>query len=202
MKPGAGASTRNVNPMARRFARDLAPCVAAVLLLAAGTAAADGTVPAVAPGMFPAGSEFQPLLLVLTDDQIDVVRDRADVRVKPKLMQAWRVRTNGAFGGHFFVDRVIGKHEFITYGVGVDPAGHVIGLEILEYLESYGGEVERPDWRAQFYGKSLANSLLDFGEDIDGISGATLSARNITDGVRKLLILLDEVPDLPLARPR
>ena len=171
----------------------------AVLLLAAVPSAADGEVPSVAPGMFPPGSQFAPLLLALTDDQIDVIRDRADVRVKPKLMQAWRVQTNGGFGGHFFVDQVIGKHEFITYGLGVDTNGHVIGLEIIEYLESYGGEVQRPAWRAQFYGKSLANSLLDFGEDIDGIAGATLSARNITDGVRKLLILLDEVPDLPLA---
>ena len=185
--------------MASRRARKFAPYLAAVFLLAAGTATADGTLPAVAPEMFPAGSEFQPLLLALSDDQIYVIRDRADVRVKPKLMQAWRVRTGGAPGGHFFVDRVIGKHEFITYGVGIDAAGHVIGLEILEYLESYGGEVERASWRAQFYGKSLANSLLDFGEDIDGIAGATLSARNITDGIRKLLILLDEVPDLPVA---
>ena len=186
--------------MVLRAVREFASC-AAVVVLSAATAAADSAVPSVAPGMFPPGSEFQHLMIrALTDDQIDVIRDRADVRVKPKLMQAWRVRVGSEPGGYFFVDKVIGKHEFITYGLGVDPAGHVIGLEILEYLESYGGEVQRPDWRAQFYGKSLANSLLDFGEDIDGIAGATLSARNITDGVRKLLILLDEVPDLPPAR--
>ncbi len=180
--------------------RKLAPCMAAALLLATASEAADGALPAVASGMFPPGSQFLPLLLDLTDDQVDVVRDRADVRVKPRLMQAWRVRGGGEAGGYFFVDRVIGKHEFITYGLGIGASGEVIGLEIIEYLESYGGEVERPSWRAQFYGKSLANSLLDFGEDIDGIAGATLSARNITDGVRKLLILLDEVPELPLAQ--
>ena len=174
--------------------------VMAIAFLGTASAAADGTLPAVASGMFPPGSQFLPLLLSLSDDQVDVIRDRADVRVKPKLMQAWKVQIGNESGGHFFVDRVIGKHEFITYGLGVDERGHVVGLEIIEYLESYGGEVQGPSWRVQFYGKSLANSLLDFGEDIDGIAGATLSARNITDGVRKLLILLDEVPELPLAR--
>ena len=125
-------------------------------------------------------------MTALDDDAIDAVEDAAGVRVRPKRIRAWRA--DGA-GGWLFTDQVIGKHEFITYAVAVDGGGAISGFEILEYLESYGGEVQRPSWRAQFYGKSLANGPLALGDDIDNISGATLSSRNLTDGIRKLLLL-------------
>ena len=108
------------------------------------------------------------------------------MRVRPRRIRSWRASDAGAW---LFVDQVIGKHEFITYALAVGGDGAVAGFEVLEYLESYGGEVQRPSWRAQFYGRSLANSVLRLGKDIDNISGATLSSRNLTDGIRKLLLL-------------
>jgi Na+-transporting NADH:ubiquinone oxidoreductase subunit NqrC len=89
-------------------------------------------------------------------------------------------------GGWFYLDQVIGKHELITYGLAVAPDGTVRGLEILDYRETYGGEVRNPQWRAQFVGKK-AGSPLQLDVDIVNISGATLSSRNITVGVRRLL---------------
>lgn len=141
--------------------------------------------------MFDAGSRFEPVSVALTDDEYDRVRDRADVRVKLKLIRAWRVLGSGEPPGWLFIDQVIGKHEFITYALAVGGDGRVEGLEVLEYLESYGGEIQRPSWRAQFHGKNLAGSVLRLGKDIDNIAGATLSSRNVTDGVRKLLVLRD-----------
>ena len=60
---------------------------------------------------------------------------------------------------------------------------------MLEYRETYGGEVQEESWRRQFDGKSLATDQFRLGKDVHGIAGATLSARNITDGVRKLLLV-------------
>jgi Na+-transporting NADH:ubiquinone oxidoreductase subunit NqrC len=84
---------------------------------------------------------------------------------------------------------VIGKHELITYAVAIDPQAVVRGIEILDYRESRGGEVRDPRWRAQFIGKGPADPLR-LGEDIQNLSGATLSSRHITDGVRRLVGLL------------
>ena len=44
-------------------------------------------------------------------------------------------------GGVFVVDRVVGKHEFITMAVGVNANGTVKQIEIMDYRESYGYEV-------------------------------------------------------------
>ena len=87
-------------------------------------------------------------------------------------------------GGWFIVDEVIGKHEFITYAIGLTSNGAVHGLEIMDYRESYGGQVRDPKWRAQFVGKTRANPLV-LDRDIKNISGATLSSRHLTDGVRQ-----------------
>jgi len=94
----------------------------------------------------------------------------------------WRV----ASGGWFFVDQVLGKHELISYALALEPDGRVRGLEILEYRESHGGEVRNASWRAQFAGKT-ARDPLQLDRDIANISGATLSCRHVTDGVKRLL---------------
>jgi Na+-translocating ferredoxin:NAD+ oxidoreductase RnfG subunit len=96
----------------------------------------------------------------------------------------------GAFrvsnGGHLVIDQVVGKHEMITFAVGINPNGTVKQIEILQYNESYGYEVRNASWRAQFVGKSAA-SPLQLNGDIKNISGATLSSKHVTDGVKRVL---------------
>jgi Na+-transporting NADH:ubiquinone oxidoreductase subunit NqrC len=48
--------------------------------------------------------------------------------------------------------------------------------------------VRNPKWRALFKGKTLADPLR-LGKDVPIITGATLSCRNLTDGVKRLLAL-------------
>jgi Na+-translocating ferredoxin:NAD+ oxidoreductase RnfG subunit len=83
---------------------------------------------------------------------------------------------------------VIGKHELITYAVGLDAGGSVRGIEVLEYRESYGGQIRYDSWRRQFVGKK-ASDPVRLEQDILNVSGATLSCRHVTDGVRRLLAL-------------
>jgi hypothetical protein len=89
-------------------------------------------------------------------------------------------------GGLFVLDHVIGKHLFIDYAVSLDRAGRVHRVDILQYRESYGGEIRSPSWLAQFVGKS-ASSPLKVGSDIRNISGATLSSQHVTEGIKRIL---------------
>lgn len=98
--------------------------------------------------------------------------------------QAGVWRTSG--GGYFVIDHVIGKHEKIKYAIGINANGTVKRIEIMEYNESYGYEVRNASWRRQFVGKSAA-SPMEFNVDIKNISGATLSSKHITDGVKRVL---------------
>ncbi len=135
--------------------------------------------------IFP-GKTFTVFPLHLSDGQRQAIEKQSRVRLTGTPPLVWRV----SGGGWFIVDEVVGKHEFITYAVGLTSAGAVQGIEIMDYRESYGGQVRDPKWRAQFVGKTKASPLaLD--RDIQNISGATLSSRHLTDGVRRVLAMHD-----------
>jgi len=131
--------------------------------------------------IFP-GASFSPAPVTLTPAQRTEIAKTSGVHVRNAEVRAWRVSS----GGWFFVDEVIGKHEFITYALGLNANGAMRGLEIMDYRETYGYEVRDAKWRAQFAGKT-ARSELKLDADIKNISGATLSSRHITDGVKRLL---------------
>jgi len=98
----------------------------------------------------------------------------------------WKAQAGDKLLGLFVVDHVIGKHLYIDYAVALDPAGRVMRVDILQYRESYGGEVREPGWLAQFVGKTSSSSL-KVGSDIRNISGATLSSLHVTEGVKRIL---------------
>ena len=106
--------------------------------------------------------------------------------VETQAGRAWKAQAGGRVIGLFVFDRVIGKHLYIDYAVALDPGGCVLRVDILQYRESYGGEVRGASWLAQFVGKSRGNSL-EFNKDIRNISGATLSSMHITEGVKRVL---------------
>jgi hypothetical protein len=106
--------------------------------------------------------------------------------VETQAGRAWKADAGGRVVGLFVLDHVIGKHLYIDYAVALDPAGRVLRVDILQYRESYGGEVRGASWLAQFVGKSRA-SPLEFNKDIRNISGATLSSMHITEGIKRVL---------------
>ncbi|MEO8004401.1 MAG: FMN-binding protein [Betaproteobacteria bacterium] len=92
--------------------------------------------------------------------------------------------------GYVVVDEVIGKFELITYAVGVGADGAITQMEVLSYRESHGSEIRIAGWRKQFVGKTSAEPIR-VGEDIANISGATLSCKHITDGIRRVVSVID-----------
>jgi hypothetical protein len=100
--------------------------------------------------------------------------------------RVWKVQGGGA-GGYFYYDHVVGKHLLIDYTVAVGADGRVRRVDILNYRESYGGEVNDPGWLAQFVGKS-SQSDVRVNSDIRNISGATLSSTHLAEGVKKVLM--------------
>ena len=134
------------------------------------------------------GQALKPSPISLTDEQRDALLDRSGVHEAFDPSRIWRA----ADGSWFVVDEVVGKHEKITYAVTLDPHGAVKDVEILQYHETYGYEVRNADWRKQFVGKT-AHDPLKLGDDIHNVSGATLSCKHVTQGVKRVLALYDLV---------
>jgi Na+-translocating ferredoxin:NAD+ oxidoreductase RnfG subunit len=124
--------------------------------------------------------------ILITDDLQDKLRAASNIRHPFQGERIWKT----ANGGWFVIDEVVGKHEMITYAVEIAPNGSILGIEILEYVESYGYEVAEAQWRKQFIGKS-AKDPIKLNQDIQNIGGATLSCKHITDGVKRVSVLFD-----------
>jgi len=138
--------------------------------------------------LFPAAKSFVERPIKLDEAQRDRIKAASGVRQRWEEQKAWRAERDDQLLGWFIVDEVIGKHEFITYAAAISPDGHVLGVEILSYRETHGGQVREAVWRKHLVGKTLADPFkLD--EDVPNISGATLSCRNVMDGVKRLLVL-------------
>jgi len=94
-----------------------------------------------------------------------------------------RVSRGDSLLGFASVNNVIGKDQPITFLVAIDRDDRLKDVDILVYREPYGGEVAYEPWRKQFRGKTAADSLR-VGKEIRSISGATISVRSVTSGVK------------------
>ena len=122
--------------------------------------------------------------IIITKDLQEKMRIASSIRYPFQGERIWRA----ADGSWLVVDEVIGKHEMITYAVAINPNGSIAGIEVLEYVESYGYEVAEAQWRKQFVGKT-ANDPIKLNQDIQNIGGATLSCKHLTDGVKRVTVL-------------
>lgn len=138
--------------------------------------------------IFPFADEFVAKPVQLTPEQMREIDKRSGVEGRSPTQNVWQALANGKPMGWFFVDQVIGKSELITYALGINLDGSVQQVQIIEYLEVYGSQVRYPNWRDQFVGKTV-KSPLRLDEDIANISGATLSSRHVTDGIKRLLFV-------------
>jgi Na+-translocating ferredoxin:NAD+ oxidoreductase RnfG subunit len=136
---------------------------------------------------FPDASAFEPVLIA-ADVKAAIARDAGRFAVDPRV---WRVLAGGQPIGWFIVDEVIGKVELITYALALDATGAIKSLDVLAYRESHGDSIRLAAWRAQFAGKR-ASDPVRIDADIRNISGATLSCRHVTEGVRRLLLLYEK----------
>jgi len=158
------------------------------VLLATAHAAQFLTVEQAQRGFFPDADSFQEKKLELSGEQFAQIEVRSRTRMRLKRYRIWEAFAHGQRMGVVIVDEVYGKHEFITYAMAIDSSGKIVGVEILTYRESYGGEVRNAQWRGQFVGKK-AGDQLELDKDVRNISGATLSCQHVTEGIRRNLAL-------------
>ncbi len=146
--------------------------------------------------LFQDATGFKPAALELSAEQMRQVEKLSGLSARSvhwRVMSAWHGET---LLGYVVFDDVVGKYELISYAAGVNPDATVRQIEILAYRESHGFEIRNAAWRKQFVGKS-AQAGLTVGEGIANISGATLSATHVTDGVRRIAAVVQVALPMP-----
>ncbi|MBO0321600.1 FMN-binding protein [Muricauda sp. CAU 1633] len=88
--------------------------------------------------------------------------------------------------GYVYLGEAPSMKNIFDYVVLFNPDLSIKKSKILIYREDYGRQVGSQRWLKQFIGKKSGESLT-YGEDIDAISGATISAKSMTLAVHHVL---------------
>ena len=149
--------------------------------------------------MFKNADSFVDVSLTLSKEQKKNIKKHSGINEIQDNQQIWKALQGKNHVGYFVIDYVYGKHEFITYAIALDMKGVVMSIDILEYKESYGGEVKNIEWRKQFTGKTIKDNftvdddiknITDY-DDRQNMIRATLSCKHIADGVKKVLSIYE-----------
>jgi len=100
----------------------------------------------------------------------------------------WTIHGDNNVVAYGLLDNVKGLSMPITFLVIYDVNGNIMNSHVVKYREPYGGEIASKKWNGQFVGRSGKSKFL-IGDDIDGISGATISVYSMTTGVMKLSLV-------------
>lgn len=135
---------------------------------------------------FPKATRWEEQRIELTKAQAKTIQTLSGVKTKAGIQVVYAAYDTTTFLGWMIPDSVIGKHDWIDWVLAINPNGSVKQVEIMVYREAYGGDVSKQSWRDQFKGKKKTDAVM-VGKDIKHITGATLSSKHITEGVKRLL---------------
>lgn len=126
--------------------------------------------------------KLSPVDFKLTENEVSKLRYEFKVPVLRAQVKGWRT----ANGGWLYLDQVYGLHDIVTYLVAIDDKGKVTGVEVLTCADGFCG-LYTPQWRGHFAGKEYGKWQPS--EAVPMVSGATLSARHVAEGVKKMLAI-------------
>ena len=141
--------------------------------------------------MFPESEKIRKETLPLTPEQKTLVEQTIGWKFPETSFDVYIGETKGDIDGYAIVQNTIGKHRPITYMVAVDSEGEVINFEVLVYREGRGNEIARKRFNYQYEGKTVGDPV-GINRDIINITGATMSVRSASAGVKRVLVLVNE----------
>jgi Na+-translocating ferredoxin:NAD+ oxidoreductase RnfG subunit len=138
-------------------------------------------------------------VLPLTAEKKDLIEQRIGWKFPEQTFEVYIGESGEKIDGYAMVHNTIGKHKHMTYMVGVDAKGACSDVELLVFREARGSEVGRKRFNVQYEGKTVLDPIR-INKDIINITGATMSVRSISAGVKRVLVLVDEFYLKPAGR--
>jgi Na+-translocating ferredoxin:NAD+ oxidoreductase RnfG subunit len=137
---------------------------------------------------FPAADRVETVNLYLDQEQVGEVERLTGSMLKSPIYTFYQGWAGDQVVGYATIEAATVRTHPETVMVVLTPQGQVRFVEVLAFFEP---EEYLPSkrWLAQFVGQELSGNLRVGGE-IQGITGATLSAQAITRQVRKVTALL------------
>ncbi|MDH5763447.1 MAG: FMN-binding protein [Nitrospinota bacterium] len=133
---------------------------------------------------FPGVKKVKKKKVWLTDTQKAAIQKILGEQIEYKesrVTHYFGLDDTGKTVGAMVIGNEIGRSYPITFMVVLNTDGTVKDVEIMVYREPHGWEVRFESFMSQFFGRGASDPF----DNINNITGATLSVRSMTRGVRK-----------------
>lgn len=146
------------------------------------------------------GASVERRTAYLDSEQMDQVQRLAGAGIEPAraMMPYYLATRDGEPVGVAYFDTRRVRTEVATVMYVVDPAGRLARVEVIAFNEPRE-YLPRQAWLQQFAGRSLDKDLA-LKRGIRGMTGASLTARTVTAGARRILALHEVIA--PWGEPR
>lgn len=132
----------------------------------------------------------------LSEEQKKIIAKKAEIEFDPELDKGYYnffiAQTGGEVNAYAIEDTVKGRWGNIHYIMSLDLLGKVKDVVILELKEKLGRSIKEHKFLGQYIRKSVSDKI-KLNQDIKGIAGATISSRVMTNGIRKLVYIFNEL---------
>ena len=137
------------------------------------------------------GSKVVKKNILLNKKQAKTVQETAKVKLKSKIFRTFKATQNAKTLGYgVLINRKVrSKNAVVLYIISKDST--LLGIEIIAFNEPHE-YIPSKKWISQFENIST-DKQLRVGREIPTITGATLSARSITDGSRIAFAIYNEL---------
>lgn len=126
--------------------------------------------------------------VVLTPEQVTVIEKLSGIKQKERLVSFYEAKRGNEIAGYGFIDVHILRTKPTTILYVISHDGKIDMIEILSFHEPLE-YLPHENWLNLFKGKSIDKDLIRHRRDIDSITGATITAKTITDNTRKVLAI-------------
>ena len=141
--------------------------------------------------IMPKSQQVRKELIRLTPEQKELIQQRIGWKFPEDSFELYIGQTGDKIDGYAMIHNTIGKYKPMTYMVGVDAKGTCTDVELLVFRDAKGSEVRTKRFNSQYDGKTVTDPIR-INKDIINISGATMSVRSMSAGVKRALVLVDE----------
>jgi len=106
--------------------------------------------------------------------------------------EVYTLLSNGNELGFMVYFKVASKFDVFDLALFYDTNLLIRSMKVLEYREEHGGEVGSNRWLRQFVGLGKDDAIR-LNDDIQGISGATISCESATKGAKEVTVFMNKL---------
>ena len=145
--------------------------------------------------ILPEAQDVKDETMSINEEQKKTISSRANVEFNSEFDNEYHIyigQANGQTLGYAFEDTVKGKWGPIHYMLAFDADGKIKDVIVLGLKEKRGRPIKERKFLGQYIGKSISDPI-KLNKDIKGIAGATISSRQMSSGIRKLVYVFNEL---------